>query len=155
VRQTTVTPQFVELIPSRVEEGVLYISEKYGTAIHKCCCGCGQEVVTPLSPAKWQLRRNGNAVTLYPSIGNWNFRCRSHYWIRQNRVEWAGSMTEKQIRHVKERDRRDNQRYIEQVNARKANNVLDRAAADQDAGKGIAKSGLYGLWHWLKDWWSH
>lgn len=64
-------------------------------------------------------------------------------------------MTEKQIRHVKERDRRDNQRYIEQVNARKANNVLDRAAADQDAGKGIAKSGLYGLWHWLKDWWSH
>ena len=119
MKQTTVTPQFVELIPSQLQEGKLYISEKYGTAIHKCCCGCGQEVVTPLSPAKWQLRRHGDAVTLYPSIGNWNFTCQSHYWIRQNRVEWARPMSEQQVRLIQERDRRDNQRYIEQVNARK------------------------------------
>lgn len=64
-------------------------------------------------------------------------------------------MTEQQIRRVQKRDRRDSERYIEQVNARKASNILDRSAADQDAGKAIAKPGLYGLWHWLKDWWSH
>ena len=119
MKQTIVTPQFVEFMPRELKDGKLYISEKYGTAIHKCCCGCGQEVVTPLSPAKWRLRRQGDAVTLYPSIGNWNFPCQSHYWIRQNRVEWARPMSEQQIRRIQERDRRDSQCYIEQVNGRK------------------------------------
>lgn len=152
MRQTTITPQFVELIPTQIQDGVLYISEKYGTAIHKCCCGCGQQVVTPLSPAKWQLRRVGDAITLYPSIGNWNFPCRSHYWIRRNRIEWARLMSEKQIRRVQERDQRDSQRYISQVNARKAIDILNQPKAEQGAGETKAKSGLYGLWHWLKDW---
>ena len=155
MKQATITPQFVELMPGQLQEGVLYISEKYGTAIHKCCCGCGQKVVTPLSPAKWQVRRYGNAVTLYPSIGNWNFPCQSHYWIRQNRVEWAGLMSEKQIRRVQVRDQRDSQRYIDQVNARKAIDILKRPTDDQGAGKTKEKSGLYGLSHWLKDWWNH
>ncbi len=87
MKQTIITPQFVDLMPSQIQEGILYISEKYSTAIHQCCCGCGQKVVTPLSPAKWQLRRDGNVVTLHPSIGNWNLSCRSHYWIRRNRIE--------------------------------------------------------------------
>jgi len=155
MKQATITPQFVELMPGQLQEGVLYISEKYCTAIHKCCCGCGQKVVTPLSPAKWQLRRDGDAVTLHPSIGNWNFPCRSHYLIRRNRIEWAGAMTKQQIRRVQERDQRDSQRYIEQVNARKAIDILNRPIADQGAGKTKDKSGLYGLWHWLKDWWRH
>ena len=43
-----IRPESVEFIPEHIEEGVLYISELYRTAVHKCCCGCGQEVVTPL-----------------------------------------------------------------------------------------------------------
>jgi hypothetical protein len=119
MKQVAITPQFVELIPDQLQDGILYISEKYCTAIHKCCCGCGQKVVTPLSPAKWQLRRHGDAITLHPSIGNWNFPCRSHYWIRRNQIEWARLISEKQIRLVQERDQRDSQRYIEQANVRK------------------------------------
>jgi hypothetical protein len=155
MKQATITPQFVDLMPGHLQEGVLYISEKYGTAIHKCCCGCGQKVVTPLSPAKWQLRRDGDTVTLYPSIGNWNFPCRSHYWIRRNRIEWAGLMSDNQIRRVQERDQRDSQRYIEQVNAHKAIDILNRPTADQGAGKSKGKTGLYVLWHWIGDWWNH
>lgn len=155
MKQATVIPQFVELMPGQLQDGVLYISEKYGTAIHKCCCGCGQKVVTPLSPAKWQLRRSGDTVTLSPSIGNWNFPCQSHYWIRRNRVEWAGSMTEQQIRRVQERDKCDSQRHIEQVNARKAIDILTQTKADQCAEMNKDESGLYGLWHWLKNWLNH
>jgi len=43
-----ITHKFVEFIPEKIEEGVLYISIQYCTAIHNCVCGCGNEVVTPL-----------------------------------------------------------------------------------------------------------
>jgi len=126
MKRTTIIPQFVELVPREIQDGVLYISEKYGTASHNCCCGCGMKVVTPLSSARWQLRRAGDLVTLSPSIGNWNFPCRSHYWIKRNRVEWAGAMTSQEIRLVKERDKRDLERHIAQQNAKKAMHASDQ-----------------------------
>ena len=86
MRQHMVRPEFVAVIPERLEDGVLYICERYRTVAHKCCCGCGQEVITPLGPADWSLRREGKSVTLHPSIGNWSFPCRSHYFIRRNKV---------------------------------------------------------------------
>jgi hypothetical protein len=84
----TVQHQFVEYVPEfeQVQEGVLYISMPYATAVHKCMCGCGMEVVTPLSPKDWKLTFDGKVVTLAPSIGNWKFKCRSHYWIKKNVV---------------------------------------------------------------------
>ena len=42
-------------------------------------------MVTPLKPTDWKLTFDGKTITLYPSIRNWNFACRSHYWIRNNR----------------------------------------------------------------------
>jgi hypothetical protein len=78
--------KFVEIIPDELEEGVLYITIEYCTAIHKCVCGCGNEVVTPLSPKDWRLTFDGKSVSLYPSIGNWGFECQSHYWIKNNNV---------------------------------------------------------------------
>jgi hypothetical protein len=42
----------------------------------------------PLKPADWQLTFDGKTVSFHPSIGNWNFPCRSHYWIRNNRAGW-------------------------------------------------------------------
>lgn len=89
--------KFVEYIPDILEEGVIYISMDYATAAHLCACGCGNEVVTPFSPMDWRMTFNGEAVSLRPSIGNWNFDCRSHYWIKNNRVEWAESWSEKEI----------------------------------------------------------
>jgi hypothetical protein len=47
--------KFVEFIPDELDTGVLYISTTYATVVHKCCCGCGNEVVTPLTPNDWQL----------------------------------------------------------------------------------------------------
>lgn len=117
MKRSQVVPEFVEFIPEQLQEGVLYISDRFNTAVHLCCCGCGHEVVTPLSPADWKLRRMGRAVTLSPSIGNWSFACMSHYWIRNNRVVWAPSFTPQEIRSVQRRDRIDKTRYISQINA--------------------------------------
>lgn len=111
---------FTDFIPDHLDEGVLYVSEKFKTASHKCACGCGEEVVTPLSPVDWHLRKDDNFVSLYPSIGNWNYACRSHYWIRRNRVQWAGSMSQRQIALVQAKDKADKQRYIDRTNQLKA-----------------------------------
>jgi len=99
------THKFVESIPETLEDAVLYVSVTYGTAVHRCCCGCGREVVTPLTPTDWKLIFDGETVSLYPSIGNWNFPCRSHYWIRNNRVEWAEDWPEKKIETAAAEDR--------------------------------------------------
>lgn len=99
MRQTRFSHEFAEYIPDQLAEGVLYVSMQYAVASHKCACGCGREVVTPLSPTDWQLRFDGVAVSLEPSIGNWNFPCRSHYFIRAGYVRWAGDMSQSAIDH--------------------------------------------------------
>lgn len=97
-------PEFVEHVPDSLEEGVLYISERYRLCSHKCCCGCGEEVVLPLSPAEWCLTREGELVSLWPSVGNWDYACRSHYVIRRNAVFESPPLTEQQIAGVQRRD---------------------------------------------------
>lgn len=97
--------EFVEYIPDEVSEGVLYVSMQYGTAVHKCCCGCGQEVVTPITPTDWQLIFDGESISLNPSIGNWSFECQSHYFIKQNKIMWCGSWKKEQVLAEKLRDK--------------------------------------------------
>jgi len=102
---STFAHRFVEFVPEVLENSVLYVSLAYGTVSHRCACGCGREVVTPLTPTDWKLIFDGETVSLYPSIGNWNFPCRSHYWIRNNRVEWAEDWSECQVDGTLARDR--------------------------------------------------
>jgi uncharacterized protein DUF6527 len=80
-------PEFVTTIPDLLEEGRLYISMPFATAIHLCACGCRFEVVTPLRRGRWRLLFDGE-VTLRRSIGNQSFPCKSHYFITRNRVVW-------------------------------------------------------------------
>ena len=80
---------FVRFIPENLEEGTLYISLEYGTAIHRCACGCGEPTVTPLNSNGWNLDIRANKVTLRPSIGNFQIACKSHYWITENKIIWA------------------------------------------------------------------
>lgn len=105
------THKFVKNIPEILEDGVLYISIEYATAIHNCCCGCGNQVVTPFSPTDWKLIFDGKTVSLDPSIGNWSFPCQSHYWIRNNKVIWATKWTKEQIGYGKEKDELNKKEY--------------------------------------------
>jgi Family of unknown function (DUF6527) len=105
-RQRELTPEFVETIPEQLDDGVIYISMQYATAVHRCCCGCGREVVTPFTPTDWELTFNGESVSLTPSIGNWSFPCQSHYWITRGKVRWAPKWTRKQVEAGRSKDRR-------------------------------------------------
>jgi hypothetical protein len=101
----TLKDEFVEFMPEVLEEGILYVSMEYATVIHKCCCGCGNKVVTPLTPTDWKLTYDGHGISLDPSIGNWSFPCRSHYWIKGGRVKWSTRWSDNEVEAGRSKDR--------------------------------------------------
>lgn len=117
----TLNHKFVEFIPENIQENTIYVSIEYSTAAHKCCCGCGNEVVTPISPTDWKLIFDGETITLSPSIGNWSFDCRSHYFIRNNEVHWAGTWSDKEIKEGRLEDKRSKAVYYNNKNQSSVN----------------------------------
>ena len=106
IRYQHLTHRFVDDMPETLDPGYLYVSMRYALAMHLCCCGCGREVATPLSPAQWKLLFDGEEVSLSPSIGNWNLACRSHYFIRRGKVVEAQPWSDKDVALGQTRDRR-------------------------------------------------
>jgi hypothetical protein len=92
-------------MPETLQESNLYISMTFATAAHLCCCGCGNEVITPFTPTDWRMTFDGETISLHPSIGNWSFPCRSHYIIKGGKVVWAGDMSVEAIEAGRVRDR--------------------------------------------------
>lgn len=85
---------FCDTIPSELEYGVLYVSEKFETANHLCPCGCGNEVPIPISVREhcdmnWEYRRNGDKVTFSPSLLNKHCPNKAHYFVRDNKIVWC------------------------------------------------------------------
>lgn len=105
--------KFVDYIPETIENDTLYISLDFGTVVHNCACGCGNEVNTPLSPIHWKMIYNGEAITLKPSIGNWSFECKSHYWITNNIVEWSYKWSKSKIQKNRNAEKLEAQKYYE------------------------------------------
>ena len=111
MRVAEMRPEFVASMPEDLTPGVIYISTRFRTAAHLCACGCGSRVVTPIRPAAWAFTYDGETVSLWPSIGNWQKPCRSHYVIRRSRVEWARSWSESQVARGRARDKADLAEY--------------------------------------------
>ena len=87
----------VHYMPKVLEPGVLYYTEEFRTCAHLCACGCGAKVRTPVSPVEWSVEEGSKGPSLWPSVGNWQQDCRSHYWIRNGSVKWAEDWTEEEI----------------------------------------------------------
>lgn len=97
---------FVDTIPEKLQDGILYVSEECRVDLHNCACGCGEEVSTPLGRTAYQLSIEGGAASIWPSIGNHDFACASHYVIKQGTIVWTGRMSRIEIEAGRERDRR-------------------------------------------------
>lgn len=111
IRHHRLDARFVDDIPEQLDSGVIYVSMRYATAVHLCCCGCTREVVTPLAPAQWKLTFDGENVSLHPSIGSWNLPCRSHYIIRGGAVLEALSWSDEEVTLGQARDKRARDAY--------------------------------------------
>jgi Family of unknown function (DUF6527) len=144
--------EFVEFIPDDLKEGTIYVSIRFATVSHKCCCGCGNKVVTPLRPTDWKLIFDGKTISLHPSIGNWGFECRSHYWIKNNRVQWAAQWSQEEIRAGRAHDSLAKEEYFNAAKNPAA--PVPPAAPAKNASVGEPGEGKpkEGFWQWLKKW---
>jgi hypothetical protein len=138
--------EFIEYVPEVLQDGVVYVSIPFATVSHKCCCGCGRQVVTPLTPTDWSLSFDGQSISLHPSIGNWSFPCRSHYWIRQNRVTWAPSWTPEEIRAGRAQDLLAKERHFDRSTSSPAINPDGRRPAPTES------TSKESLWQKVKNW---
>lgn len=142
-RDASLKHEFVDFIPEKLECGKLYVSIRFATATHLCCCGCGNKVVTPIRPTDWKLIFDGKTISLDPSVGNWSFPCQSHYWIRNNRVDWAPQWSQQRIEHGRLSDQHAKQEYF--------------GATETSAEAGIKESDATGSkrtwWQTVTRWW--
>lgn len=146
---TVLRHEFVEFIPDELASNTIYISISFATVAHRCCCGCGNEVVTPLSPADWQLTFDGETMSLHPSIGNWSFPCQSHYWIVRNSIRWAEQWSEERIAAGRVRDavvKQHKYREIQNEPRERANGSSAATNSDRDY---VEQSLLARLRRWL------
>lgn len=108
-RIDSLTVKFMETFDKdELEPGVVYISLKYGCTKHLCCCGeCGWETHMSIrsfegdenTPQRqeddtlwsngWSCSVKDGKVTFGPSVGNFQFPCKSHYWIQDGKVVWC------------------------------------------------------------------
>lgn len=144
-RPITLRHEFVEYIPDKLKDRTIYVSLAFATVAHKCCCGCGNEVVTPLSPTDWKLIFDGESVSLYPSIGNWNFACRSHYWIECNAVKWAPQWSQAEINAGRAHDTFAKDKYFGSTTSRQSTH-------SESAAKRLSKGTEKSLWQRFLKW---
>lgn len=129
-RLSRLDPEFVVEIPRELAPAKLYISIAYATATHLCCCGCGNEVVTPLHPTRWRLTFDGESVSLNPSVGSWSLPCQSHYFIKNNHVRWAAHWSRDEIYAARARDQLATGDYF----SRGEDHVAGQAPMHMDSG---------------------
>jgi hypothetical protein len=95
----------------------------------------------PFTPTDWMLTFDGETVSLWPSIGNWNFKCRSHYIIRRSRVFEAEPWENKEVEHGRQIDKDRKQKHFQKPNR------PERSEESQPQ----AETGSLGLWRSTKN----
>lgn len=112
----TLEHKFVDFIPMELMEETLYISMQNEIIAHKCCCGCGEKVFTPLTPIGWKMLFDGETISIDPSIGNWGLQCNSHYWIKDSEVLWSTKWSTEQINFCRKEEEETRTNFYEKRN---------------------------------------
>ena len=118
----------VHYMPKELEPGILYVSDEFGVAGHMCPCGCGNKIITPLGPTDWSLTIKKGKPTLYPSIGNWQLPCRSHYWVKDGSIMWSYSWSEEQIVAGRQKEEKRRKSYYNNLPLKKKSKSILRRA---------------------------
>jgi hypothetical protein len=116
----------VHYLPKEFEPGILYFSKEFEVAGHLCPCGCENKIITPINPIEWTLEITKHGPTLYPSIGNWQLPCKSHYWITRGEVEWSYEMSVEEIIAGNKCEEERREKYYETLQKKSSKSILRR-----------------------------
>lgn len=105
----------VHYMPKQLAPGILYVSDEFGTAAHLCACGCGAKIRTPLGPTEWAIKEHAAGPSLWPSVGNWQLPCKSHYVIAEGEVVWAPRWSDAQVRAGRANEQHRRAAYFAQL----------------------------------------
>lgn len=92
LKQVDITFEKVQYIPdiSELNDNVIYISDEFKVSVHKCLCGCNELTVMPLNNNNWNyIISNDNKISFQPSVGNFQYDCKSHYIITKNKANFV------------------------------------------------------------------
>ena len=95
-----IKPVLVMELPKSVNDmkhGILYLKHNEDDtyeSFHLCPCGCGEPVYLQYGGKGWNITLSINgrelkSVTISPSVGCFDFPCKSHYFIRNNKIVWV------------------------------------------------------------------
>lgn len=80
-------------IPKKTDSSIFLVERdgRYQWAVFDCPCRTGHRLTVSLRKTEqphWAANCQGSKVSLYPSL--WlGDNCRSHFWIRDNKVNWV------------------------------------------------------------------
>lgn len=104
--------------PKDLIPGILYFSAEFSTSAHLCPCGCGSRIINPVGPVNWSLKIKKGKPSLYPSLGNWELPCSSHYWIRNGKIIWSDQWSEDEINAGRKAEELKRLKYFQKPNRR-------------------------------------
>ena len=107
----------VHYMPKELQHGFLYVSEKHESAVHLCACGCGSTVTTPITANRWSFKDSAHGPSLWPSVGNWEQPCRSHYIIEDGDIVWCKSWTPEEVMEGRAHEKAKRERYYDKLYA--------------------------------------
>jgi hypothetical protein len=120
VKLTHIRLQRVHYMPKELEPGVLYVSKEFNSVLHLCACGCGSKVSTPLGPTEWSLKDTPRGPSLWPSVGNWQLPCQSHYVINAGQIQWARKWSTEQIAAGRKHEDERRQEYYNAIHRKRS-----------------------------------
>lgn len=115
--------QRVHYMPKELEPDILYVSEHFGIALHLCACGCSAKIRTPLGPTEWAFEDTNSGPSLWPSLGNWQQACQSHYWIYRGEIRWAEKWTPEQIASGRRQEEKRRRAYYDALDRKRGGTI--------------------------------
>lgn len=79
-------------LPGNLGSALYVVGATPKWAVLKCPCGCGEVIDVNLMASRqpcWTLTLKEGRATLYPSLWVAKERCGSHFWLRDNRIDWV------------------------------------------------------------------
>lgn len=73
---------------------------------------------------EYSLTMEGDDASIWPSVGNHDFGCASHYVIKKGRIVWAGQMSRAAIEKGRQQDRELKRPNVPVTSARRPSIVV-------------------------------